>query len=568
MPILPSSRNAPETGAPANGTSENDRSASSNASVSLPAKQGTVVLEKDVPISQSLIWQRQRDSYVQRGLKSWTEDMVPQFITNNSFIAEIYARIVFGFVCDWLNLSQTDSEPPVPENPLRILELGAGPGKFSFLFLRQLETLLHSRNIPLGVVRYCMTDCSESLVHAWPLNKALSEFFEQGVLQCEVLDAGAEINSRFLRSDTSDSAADTRGPLVVIANYVFDSLPHDAFVIESGRVFELLQTTTARHQIGNNTAPTALSSLQFSYNKVQTTSDRYDDPAWNNILDSYRRRLPGATVLFPSQTLKTLDAIAEFTDGAMLVLAADKGYVHEDSLLISPAAPTYEFHTANCFSQLVNFDAIAKYFESRGGEGFLPEKRSSNLHLCAFLSHQPGAQFNSTRDAIQQAHSSPGPDDLFALLAWLNPQMDEMSVPQILALLKLSRWDPTTFLRLFPVLARQIRNVTIERGDLLEAILRICANHFPITPTDNVLSFQCGVILLELRFFQEASSMLKHSQATLGRSAAASYNLGLCAQGLSRPDEALALMIEACDLDPSFEPACLMRRKLEQHSAK
>jgi tetratricopeptide (TPR) repeat protein len=82
------------------------------------------------------------------------------------------------------------------------------------------------------------------------------------------------------------------------------------------------------------------------------------------------------------------------------------------------------------------------------------------------------------------------------------------------------------------------------------------------------LSFQCGVILLELRFFQEASSMLKHSQATLGRSAAASYNLGLCAQGLSRPDEALALMIEACDLDPSFEPACLMRRKLEQHSAK
>jgi hypothetical protein len=43
-----------------------------------------------------LIVQLQRDSCVQRGLHSWTEDMLPQFITNNPFIAKMYARIVFG----------------------------------------------------------------------------------------------------------------------------------------------------------------------------------------------------------------------------------------------------------------------------------------------------------------------------------------------------------------------------------------------------------------------------------------------------------------------------------------
>jgi tetratricopeptide (TPR) repeat protein len=80
-------------------------------------------------------------------------------------------------------------------------------------------------------------------------------------------------------------------------------------------------------------------------------------------------------------------------------------------------------------------------------------------------------------------------------------------------------------------------------------------------------SIERGVILLELRFFEEGLSLFKQSQDLLGRSAATSYNLGLCSLGLRRPSEAFAFMIEACDLDPAFEPARLMRRKLEDEQA-
>ncbi|HLJ29314.1 MAG TPA: hypothetical protein VKY85_21585 [Candidatus Angelobacter sp.] len=97
-------------------------------------------LETDVPLSQSVIWRLQREFYVQRGLKAWTEDMVPNFITNNPFIAEIYARIVFSFLTDCAG------PEPSPANPLRILELGAGVGKFSYLFLRHLMPLLRAGN--------------------------------------------------------------------------------------------------------------------------------------------------------------------------------------------------------------------------------------------------------------------------------------------------------------------------------------------------------------------------------------------------------------------------------------
>ena len=117
------------------------------------------------------------------------------------------------------------------------------------------------------------------------------------------------------------------------------------------------------------------------------------------------------------------------------------------------------------------------------------------------------------------------------------------------------------------MLARQIRTVTADREDLRKAVLLTWANHFPLSPSDNTLAFYCGVILLELRFFEEGFSLFKQSEDLLGRSATTSYNLGLCALGLGRPSEALALVAEACDLDPGFEPARLLRRKLEDEQA-
>ncbi|HYL95510.1 MAG TPA: hypothetical protein VET69_06865, partial [Terriglobales bacterium] len=71
---------------------------------------------------------------------------------------------------------------------------------------------------------------------------------------------------------------------------------------------------------------------------------------------------------------------------------------------------------------------------------------------------------------------------------------------------------------------------------------------------------------LELRFYEDALAMFKASQQIFGGSAATSYNLGLCSLGLGRSSEALAFMVEACGLDPTFEPARLSRRKLEQEN--
>lgn len=522
-----------------------------------PPDSAGAPLERDRPLSQSLIWQRQTEFYRQRGPRAWTEDRVPQYITNNPFLAEIQAGIVAGFLDDCLKPGSRGSALSLsPNHPLRILELGAGPGRFACLFLRHLTARLRERGIAPGTLRYCMTDCAPTSLEAWRANPYLAEFTGSGLLEFARYESGQPL-PRFLAS----SEAAPPGPLVLIANYVFDTLPQDAFVISQGEIAEALVTTRAPQQAGG--APPALSQMQLTWRNVPVPPGRYPDPSWSRILEHYRDRLSAATVLFPTSALEILQQLAAATDGRMLVLAADKGYAYEDDLALSQGPPTLEFHGANCFSQTVNFDAIARCFWARDGDALKPDKHSANLSLCAFLRGRPGEQFPHTKAAYRGSQEAFGPDDLFNLLAWLNAQLESLSIPQVLAVLRLTRWDPIALLRLFPVMAPQLRNVVRERDDLRHAVLRTWANRFPVHPEENALAFDCAVILLELRFFADALPLFQASEQMLGRSPATSYNLGLCALGLGRSSEALAFMTEACELDPAFEPARLSRLKLE-----
>jgi arsenate reductase-like glutaredoxin family protein len=532
---------------------------------------GPVVVEKDIPLSSSVIWRLQRDFYVQRGLKVWTEDLVPSYITNNPFIAEIYAEIVTGFISDCMNLSQREARPLLPENPLRILELGAGTGKFSYLFLRKLARLLEARKIPPQMVRYSMADCSESLLAEWRANHYLAEFVKAGILEFHLHRAEKDISSAAATNAMmANPTRQATGPLVVIANYVFDSLPQDAFIIAGGEISEaLVSTTCVNVDATANEGTPKLSDLRLSFENVPVPPGRYPEKSWNEILEHYRNRLSAATVLFPSATLGLLRQLSQSSDGRMLVLAADKGFVREDDLALLQGPPHLEFHASNnCFSQTVNFDAIARYFYGLGGDWLLPQKHFSSLNICAFIARRPADEFPATRKSYGQALAGFGPDDLFALMSWLNAHLEEVSVVQALAVLRLTRWDTTALLRLFPVIARQLRTVAGERYDLRQAVVDTWANHFPVSPAENLLAFNCGVILLELRFFAEALPFFKASEQVLGRTATTSYNLGLCALGLGRSSDALAYMTEACDLDPGFEPARSSRARLENEQAQ
>lgn len=515
-------------------------SASQYRASKLSSHSQKLILERDVPLSQSLVWKRQRDYYVRRGVGAWSEDRVPNYITNNPFTAETYARIVCGFICDCLQIDSHHASQVSPATKFRILELGAGTGKFAYLFLRQLTTQLRSQNIAPDCFRYCMTDCSPSLLESWEKNESLSIFLATGQLSFELLDLGEEIRSDFL--------SDSNTPLIVIANYVFDSLPQDAFAVKDGTILESVITTSVPEQLSDDTT---LSNLELSFSNMPLGNNRYAEPEWNDLLTRYSTTVPGATVLFPVAALQTIRKLRAFSDGRLIVLAADKGLVHESDLLSGDGEPHFEFHQPNCFSQTVNFDAIARDCQALAGEALLPDKHSSNLSLGAFVFGL--SDRSSIRRAYHETLAAFGVDDLFALMAWLRPHLTTASPAEFLAVLRLSRWDPVALMELFPLLAGQLSPAARARHDLRDAVTRVWSNYFPIAESDKTLAFNCGVILLQLGYFDEARAMFEQSQQILGPSAANSYNLYLCALGAGRTEEAVELAREVTEFDRNFQ---------------
>src|SRR4051794_10758266 len=92
------------------------------------------VLQADVPLSESIVWRLQRTFYGDQGIDAWSPGRVPQGATTSPILARAYARVVLGF---WRDIAPTLD----PGQPMYLVELGAGSGRFAYRFLRTLTAL-------------------------------------------------------------------------------------------------------------------------------------------------------------------------------------------------------------------------------------------------------------------------------------------------------------------------------------------------------------------------------------------------------------------------------------------
>ena len=92
-------------------------------------QRSRTVIEQNRRLSESFLWTIQQNFYTTNGLRAWQDGAVPHYVTSNPTIADAYARVVLGYWRDW----QADASGH--DAPFYLLELGAGSGRFGFLFL-------------------------------------------------------------------------------------------------------------------------------------------------------------------------------------------------------------------------------------------------------------------------------------------------------------------------------------------------------------------------------------------------------------------------------------------------
>ena len=98
-------------------------------------------VETDMRLSESCLWDSQKNFYLTQGMNAWN-GQVPFFITSNIFFAQECARVLVSYCRDLLDQQDQQDQKKLDLNqPIYILELGAGTGQFSFYCLQELNKL-------------------------------------------------------------------------------------------------------------------------------------------------------------------------------------------------------------------------------------------------------------------------------------------------------------------------------------------------------------------------------------------------------------------------------------------
>ena len=51
-------------------------------------------------LSESILWQAQRNYFIEQGIEAWRKNIVPSYVTINPFIAHTYAEVVLAYLED------------------------------------------------------------------------------------------------------------------------------------------------------------------------------------------------------------------------------------------------------------------------------------------------------------------------------------------------------------------------------------------------------------------------------------------------------------------------------------
>jgi hypothetical protein len=484
-------------------------------------------------LSTSTLWAAQRRFYEREGLDAWRTGVVPHHVTSNVALATAYARVVLGFVRD-----------TTPRAPLHVIELGAGCGRFAFLFLRALDDLA-----PGAPIRYVMTDVAASSIAGWRSHAALRPFVRAGRLDFARFDADADDRVRLLRARRTIAADAPASRLAVIANYVFSGLRQDAFAVRAGGVREY--HVAAGWPRGRRLP----ADVALRGRLGPPVNAPYEDPGLDAMLGEYAA--PGAEgrFLFPIGPIRCLARLVSLASDGLLVLTADRGTGTAVDAIRHDAELEIGRHGAVSFP--VSFHALRAWTAARGGVSFRPRPGHRHLHLAGFLF---GGDGPSTRAAFDAALGTGTPDVLYSRRRAL-ASASTVDLPALRALIEDAGPDPRVLAEcargLWPHLHAADESL---RRDLRTIVLAAWANYFDAGDSDDV-PFQLGLLLYAVGAYEDARRLFDASVHVAGDDAATRWNLGLCHLARGRPYAAKAAFERARTLAPGLRPAGLVTVK-------
>lgn len=500
----------------------------------------TVVIEKDKKFSESCLWALQREYFHNEGIDAWV-NQVPFYVTSNPFLANCYAHIIVRLAQDWVK-----KNPDTAHEPFYIMELGTGSGRLSYYILKKIEKLQKQLQLEHIQFRYIMTDFTESNLKYWDSHHALQKYLQNGMLDFAIFNMEEDTTIHLRKAGTVLTEGSIKNPMTVIANYIFDTVSHDAFTVSNGKVKASLVSLTTYHENMKNGKAVDWEQVKIDHNAVDIDEHYYDDENFNAVVNSYANLLSNSHILIPIAGLRTIRNLKKLSNGKMLLLSTDKGYTHLEEL-DHLDHPHLAFHGS--FSMMVNFHAIAKYFEQCGGTALLQSLRTG-IKTCAFTSGIDLKEFPELDFALWEHVERLSPGDYFILHRNISENFQHCILNTLAAHLAFTDWDPHIYQKLSKQINEQITSAESVTVEYLTSHMPNLAENFYYLPKGYDVMFDIGILFHTLRRYADAAKYYKLSEHYFGEQFGLAYNIGLCLYNTGEMQEALTYFRRALKLDP------------------
>ena len=506
---------------------------------------GLKVLERGVPLRESRIWNDQTNYFENQGIEAWS-GQVPFYVTSNPFIANSYANTAIRFIQDCVKNKTYNAT-----QPFYIIELGTGSGQFSYYTMSRLFELQKNLGLDKIDIRYVMTDFTEANVKFWESHPCFQELLKNNQLDFALFNLEVSKDITLIRENKTLTNGTIANPLIIVANYIFDTVSHDAFHVKNRRMHtSLTKTTTPVDNLSEDGQLLSMGKLtvKFEYKNINA-SNYYDDKELNAVLADYEKTLNNTNFLMPVGAIKCLRTFMDLTNKNFLLLSSDKAYAHLFELE-NLGDPQIASHGS--FSLMVNCHALGEYFLKHDGD-VIHQSPRQGLKSSAFLLGQHFDQLPETSQAIDAYLTHFGPADYLHYHQFIRELKKESDMKTLATHLNFCRWDPHVLRFIISVINEKIMSAsTIVQKTFIEGMKRT-EDTFYYMPGAHDILFDIGLFFHTLQNYEKSLYYYQLSQHYFGEQFATLGNIGHSLYSLCRLSEALETFKKALAIQPDSE---------------
>jgi tetratricopeptide (TPR) repeat protein len=494
--------------------------------------------------SQSPIWQLQQRYFEEANIHAWSKGEVPHYITSNPTIAKTYAELVYAFLCD------LGSRGMISET-VYILELGSGHGRFCYHFLKQME-LLTAATTHIPPYCFVLSDFSEGVLGYWKKHERLQRFYENGQLDHCRFNALDDDQVELRISGKTISKKSLKQPLIVIANYFFDTIPQELFFVKNQQLYQPMVSVDQPEDGEKKSVREQIKALSVNQTDLLPVDILpYAEDFLNRMLQQYVSFLADETyLLLPDKGLQCIDRLRQLSAKGMMLITSDWGY-HRQNELEASGFPAMAKHGS--FSYGVNYHAFKTYCDNRNEIHFFPDHYQTSIQLGCLLLTTDAAGFTKTALAYQRFINNFSPDDFFVLKQSGFFTSAPLNIKEILAWTRLTNYDASIFFSMLPRIMELLPDINEnDKWDLFKLVHHVWDMYYPLGERTD-LAFELGVLLFNLAFYEEALAYFRLSEQLYGYGANRCFNIALCYYSTGDHASALQLSRDVFQKTPKHE---------------